>query len=264
MTDAPHATLTRRDGVLTVTFDRQDKLNAISPQMAGMLRNAVRTLASDEDLRVLVIRAVGPYFTAGIDITHIDIADRTPSQYRRDCLEHTSLYDEFESIDKPIVLAAQGHCFGAGVEMAASCDFRFAATRATFQLPEINLAVIPGSGGISRVTRLVGPQWAKWLAMAGQPVDAERALAIGLVHEVCPAEELHDRVDGFAAQLAALPREAVGVAKLTVDLCANADPASARHIEHAANAVLVSGDEHKRRVAAFNERGKRGGNPTGG
>lgn len=260
MTDAPHAALTRRDGVLTVTFDRQDKLNAISPQMAEMMREAVRTLASDEELRVLVIRAVGAYFTAGFDITHINVADRTPSQYRRECLEHTSLYDALESIDKPVVLAAQGPCFGAGVEMAASCDFRFASTTATFQLPEINLAVIPGSGGISRVTRLVGPQWAKWLAMAGQPIDAERALAIGLVHEVCPAEELHDRVDAFAGQLAALPREAVGVAKLTIDLCTGADPASARHIEHTANAVLAFGDEHKRRVTAFNERNKRRGN----
>ena len=257
MSDAPHATLSSRDGVLTVTLDRQDKLNAISPQMTELLWEAVRALASDEDLRVLVIRALGSYFTAGIDITHIDITDRTPSQYRRDYLEHTRLYDEFESIDKPIVLAAQGRCFGAGVEMAASCDFRFAATTATFQLPEINLAVIPGSGGISRVTRLVGPQWAKWLAMAGQPIDAERALAIGLVHEVCPADELHDRVDAFADQLATLPREAVGVAKLTVELCANADPASARHVEQIANAVLAFGDEHKRRVAAFNEPRKR-------
>jgi enoyl-CoA hydratase/carnithine racemase len=263
MTDAPHATLSSRDGVLTATFDRQDKLNAISPEMTALLWEAVRALAADDDLRVLVIRAVGSYFTAGIDITHIDISDRTPSQYRRDYLEHTGLYDAFETIDKPIVLAAQGPCFGAGVEMAASCDFRFAAATATFQLPEINLAVIPGSGGISRVTRLVGPQWTKWLAMAAQPIDAERALAIGLVHEIYPLEDLHDRVDAFAIQLARLPREAVGVAKLTVDLCANADPASARHVEQLANAVLAFGDEHKRRVAAFNERNKRGGK-TGG
>lgn len=263
MTDAPHATFSNHDGVVTVTFDRQAKLNAISPQMTELLWEAVRTLDGDEDVRVMVICAVGPYFTAGIDITHIDISERTPSQYRRDYLEHTRLYDEFESIDKPIVLAAQGTCFGAGVEMAVSCDFRFAATTATFQLPEINLAVIPGSGGISRITRIVGPQWAKWLAMAAQPIDAERALAIGLVHEVCPADELHDRVDAFAKQLAGLPREAVGVAKLTVDLCANTDPASARHVEQLANAVLAFGDEHKGRVAAFNERSRRRSKTSG-
>jgi enoyl-CoA hydratase/carnithine racemase len=264
MTDTPPASLTGRDGVLTVTFDRQDKLNAINPPMTALLWEAVRALQSQEDLRVLVIRAVGPYFTAGIDITHIDISERTPSQYRRDYVEHTRLYDELEAIDKPVVLAAQGPCFGAGVEMAVSCDFRFAADAATFQLPEINLAVIPGSGGISRLTRLVGPQWAKWLAMAAQPIDAARALTIGLVHEVWPVDELHDRVEAFANQLAGLPREAVGVAKLAVDLCANTDPASARHVEQLANAVLAFGDEHKRRVAAFNERRARHTDSDGG
>lgn len=85
-----------------------------------------------------------------------------------------------------------------------------------------------------------------------------------LVHEVYPAEELHDRVDAFAKEPAGLPHEAVGVAKLTVDLCANADPTSARHVEQLANSVLAFGDEHKGRVAAFNERSTRRGNTGGG
>jgi enoyl-CoA hydratase/carnithine racemase len=256
MTDKPHAHLTEQDGVVTVTFDRPDKLNAISAEMTSLLWEAVRELQSRDDLSVLVIRAVGPYFTAGIDISGIDISERTPSQYLRDYREHTSLYDAFEALDRPIVLAAQGRCFGAGVEMAASCDFRFASPSATFQLPEINLAVIPGSGGISRVARLVGQQWAKWLAMAAQSIDAERALAIGLVHEVYPEDEFHDRVHEFAKQLAGLPHQAVGIAKLAVDLCANTDPASARQVEQIANAVLTFGDEHKQRVTEFNERSR--------
>lgn len=257
MTDMPHADLTERDSVMTLTFDRPDKLNAISAEMTGLLWDAVRAMEARDDLRVLVIRAVGSYFTAGIDIAGIDISERTPSQYRRNYLEHTSLYDAFEALDKPIVLAVQGHCFGAGVEMAASCDFRFATPAATFQLPEINLAVIPGSGGISRVARLVGPQWAKWLAMAGQSIDAERAFAIGLVHEVYADEGFHDQVHEFAKKLAGLPRQAVGIAKLAVDVCANTDLASARQVEQIANAVLAFGDEHKERVREFNERSRR-------
>jgi enoyl-CoA hydratase/carnithine racemase len=257
MTDSPHAGLAERDGIATLTFDRQDKLNAISAQMTELLWDAVRAMETRDDLGVLVIRAVGPYFTAGIDISGIDVSERTPSQYRRDCREVSSLYDAFEALDKPIVLAVQGHCFGAGVEMAASCDFRFATPAATFQLPEINLAVIPGSGGISRVARLVGPQWAKWLAMAGQSVDAERALSIGLVHDLYPDDGFHDQVHAFARHLAALPRQAVGVAKLAIDLCSSTDLASARQAEQLANAVLALGDEHKDRVAGFNERSRK-------
>jgi enoyl-CoA hydratase len=254
MTEAPHATLTQQDSVLTLTFDRQDKLNAISGAMTDLLWEAVRRLATDDDLGVLVIRAIGPYFTAGIDIGEIVISERTPSQYLRDYRKHTKLYDELETIDKPVVLAAQGRCFGAGVEMAVSCDFRFASATATFQLPEINLGVIPGSGGTSRLSSLVGPQWAKWLAMAGQPIDAQRALMIGLVHDVYPDEEFHDRVHEFATQLASLPREAVGIAKVAIDTCTKTDPASARQIEQLANMTLAFGDEHKQRVAAFNVR----------
>jgi enoyl-CoA hydratase len=257
MTDAPDARLDERDGVITVTFDRPHKLNAISPQMTALLWEAVRALESRNDLGTMVIQAIGPYFTSGIDISGIDISERTPSEYRRDYREHTALYDAFEAVAKPIILAAQGHCFGAGVEMAASCDFRFATPGATFQLPEINLAVIPGSGGVSRVTRLVGPQWTKWLAMAGRPVDANRAVAIGFVHELYAQDEFEAKVHEFAEHLAKLPREAVGMAKLAVDICTTTDPASARQVEQIANAVLAFGDEHKQRVAEFNDRESR-------
>jgi enoyl-CoA hydratase/carnithine racemase len=262
MTDTSHAHLIEKDGVVTVTFDRPDKHNAISDEMTGLLWDAVRALKNRDDLGALVIRAKGPYFTAGIDISGIDISKRSPSQYLRDYREHTALYDAFEQLDRPVILAAQGHCFGAGVEMAASCDFRFAAPSATFRLPEIHLAVIPGSGGISRLSRLVGPQWVKWLAMAGQSLDAGRAREIGLVHEIYPDAEFHDRVHAFAKHVAGLPRQAVGIAKLAVDLCENTDPASARQVEQIANAVLAFGDEHKQRVSEFSERNRNRQQPS--
>lgn len=251
------ATLTEHDAVLTVTLDRPDKRNAISNEMTAVLWDSVRTVATREDLRVLVIQAVGEYFTAGIDVGEIVVSERSLSQYRRDYRDHTLLYDEFEALDKPVILAAQGPCFGAGLEMATSCDFRFASAAATFALPEIHLAVIPGSGGTSRLTKLVGPQWAKWLAMAGQTIDAERALAIGLVHDVYPADGFHDRVHEFAQKLVTLPREALGIAKVAIDMCAEADPRSARYVEQLANAALALGPEHKQRVAAFAERSAR-------
>lgn len=249
-----HAFVDDADAVLTVTFDRQDKLNAISPQMTGILWDALGALAERDDLRALVIQAIGPYFTSGYDVTEFVDTDRPPSAYRRHYLEHHRLYDAMEELDKPIILAAQGTCLGAGIEMSGSCDFRFASADATFRLPEINLAVIAGSGGTSRITRLLGPHWAKWLAMASQTVDAERALMIGLVHDVYPTEEFHQRVHEFAAKLATLPREALGLAKIAINMCANTDPATARDVERLANNVLVYGTEYKDRVAAFKRR----------
>jgi enoyl-CoA hydratase len=241
MNAAPsQATVQQTDGILTVTFDRDAKLNAISPEMTELLWSSVRRLADDDAIRVLVITAVGRYFTAGIDLASPQpgTVARTGQEFRRLYRRHHLLYDEMEATEKPIILAAQGPCLGAGLEMACSCDFRFASPLTQFALPEVKLGVIAGSGGTSRLTRLIGPHWAKWLAMAGRNVDAERALAIGLVHDVFAAETFSTDVAAFAAELAALPAEALGAAKLVVDMTAAADRETARQIERFANTHL--------------------------
>lgn len=245
----------RRDeneGVVTITFTRDEKRNAISPEIFAGIEQAARDLAERDDLRVLVITAEGRYFSAGIDITSIpetlglgtDGVARGSNmryQYRRQARH--DFYDLLESIEKPIVHAAQAPCLGTGLEMAVSCDFRLASERTTYSLPEIqNIGMIPGSGGISRLTRLVGPHWAKWLAMAGEVIDAQEAKAMGLVHAVYPEAEFPARVQGFARRLAGLPREALGVAKLAVDACADVDRRTARDVERIANSLLMHDD----------------------
>jgi enoyl-CoA hydratase len=252
------------DGVVTVTFTRDDKLNAVSARMFEVLEAAVTDLAEREDLRVLLIAAEGRYFTAGVDIGDLS-ADlgRDASgvvqgsilrrQYRKGA--HHDLFDFIEAIEKPVVLAAQGPCWGVGVELGASCDFRLAGERATFSLPEVeNLAVIPGSGGVSRLTRLVGPHWAKWLAMAGQTVDARQALAMGLVHAVHADDELAPAAQAFALRLAGLPGEAVGVAKMAIDAAAEVDRRTAREVDRLAQTALMTSRDYLDRVAAFNAR----------
>lgn len=253
---SPHTRITQAEGVITVTFDRQDKLNAISPQMTALLWDAIRALGDRDDLRVLVITGVGRYFTAGIDLNH-PAADRRGGQlpsdvaYRRTYRRHHQLYDELEAVEKPVILAAQGGCLGAGVEMAASCDFRFAARSAFFQLPEVGLGVIAGSGGTSRLTRIVGPHWGKWMAMAAERVSADQALAIGFVHQVFPDETFPAEVDRFARKLAGLPQEAIGAAKLVVDAAADVDRTTQRNIDRLANTSLAGRADFAERTAQF-------------
>jgi enoyl-CoA hydratase len=257
MTDAPwdsEARLDRDGTVLTLTFTRDAKLNAVSPPMLDALRAAVEQLADDTAVRVLVVTGEGRYFTAGMDAFRSGEAlglladDSTAgSEFRHHYRKLHRLFDELEAIEKPVVLAAQGPCLGVGVELGVSCDFRLASDRATFGLPEIpNLAVLPGSGGISRLTRLVGPHWARWLAMAAQTVDAEEALRIGLVHRVIPHDRFGAEVAAFARHLAELPAEAVGLAKLTIDAAADTDRTTARNVDRIANTLLVLSEEHRR------------------
>ncbi|MET0146678.1 MAG: enoyl-CoA hydratase/isomerase family protein [Ilumatobacteraceae bacterium] len=246
------------DGIVTVTWTRDEKLNAVSDGMIDFLRDAVTDLADREDLRALVITAEGRYFTAGKDIGRMGAPARSGVMLRRNYRRMHELFDEMEKIEKPIVLAAQGPCLGVGVEMSASCDFRFASPRAHFGLPEVpNLAVLPGSGGISRLTRIIGPHWARWIAMAGENISADLALTIGYVHHIFPDEGFHEAVHAWVRKLIVNSPEALGLAKLVIDAAVDSDRRTARHIDRIANTQLISSQEHFDKVAAFNTRSKR-------
>jgi enoyl-CoA hydratase len=252
------------DGVVTVTFTRDAKMNAVTPEMFEVLATAVRDLGDQDHLRVLVITAEGRYFTSGLDYASLrtNVGEGTDGvirgsnirrQYRAEA--HHDLFDEIEEVEKPVILAAQAHCFGVGIELGASCDFRLASDAATFGLPEVaNLAVIPGSGGISRLTRLVGPHWARWLAMAGERVDAQEAKAIGLVHAVYAADEFTERVGEFARRLAGMPREALGLAKVAIDAAESIDRRTAREFDRLAQSLLFTSPDFRERVEAFGKR----------
>jgi enoyl-CoA hydratase/carnithine racemase len=244
VSERPHASIDEHDGIVTVTIDRQDKRNAISAQVTALLWEATNALADRDDLRCLVITGRGRYFTAGLDLSapgghrpgNPETRHLHPGwNFRRNYRSHHLLYDELEAIEKPVILAAQGICLGAGVEMAASCDFRFCTPDAEFRLPEVELGAIAGSGGTSRLTRLIGPAWGKWMAMAGMAVGAEQARTIGLVHDVFPAATFLDEVYAFCRRLMALPAEALGLAKLAVDIHADVhDRTVQRHVDRLA------------------------------
>ena len=237
----PHATITEDGGIITVTIDRQDKLNAISPEVTELFWQAANALADRDDLRCMVIAAKGRYFTAGLDLAtgggnrpgNPDTQHLHPGwNFRRNYRSHHLLYDEFEAIEKPIVLAVQGICLGAGIEMGMSCDFRFCTPTAEFEVPEVRLGALAGSGGTSRLARMVGPAWAKWLAMAGMRIDAPRALMIGLVQEIFPEETFLDDVYAFCRRLIEIDPEVLGLAKLAVDISTDVqDRTVQRHVD---------------------------------
>jgi enoyl-CoA hydratase/carnithine racemase len=173
---------------------------------------------------------------------------------RRNGRRMHEVFDRIEAVEKPVVIAAQGPCWGAGLELAVSCDFRLAAHHSTFALPEIRLGLVPSSGGVSRLTRLVGTGWARWLAMAGRVISADQALSIGLAHDVYPVEEFDERVQSFVDELCALPAEAVGLAKIAIGVCAELGPERGRDVERLTAGIVVSTSEYRERIKAFVER----------
>ncbi len=247
-----------KDGILVITFNRPEKYNAITLAMLKTLSQAVDRFRDDDALRVLLLRATGRYYSAGLDLGE-GLAPKTTSGfsfrnwYRRDIHR---LFDEIEAIEKPIVSAIQGPCLGGALEMALSCDFRLAATSARFGLPETSIGVLPGSGGMSRLTRLVGSAETKWLVMADQTISAKRALRVGLVHELYADDAFEQAYTAFAQTLKSMPQEVVGAGKVAIDTIEDVDRATARQIERLSNTPLSQSAEHRRLIEAFLDRKK--------
>lgn len=251
--------LIEADGpVLILTFNRPNKYNAITNSMFDGLYSAFKLFRDDAALRVFLIRSTGKYFSAGYDITAIEPAKPGESarQFRQrygQAARHW-LWDEFENLEKPVVVAHQGPCLGGALEMSLSCDFRLASDAANYALPELNFGAIPGSGGTSRLVRTVGAHWARWLIMANLPMNPERALSAGLIHEIYPAEEFDEKVAAFCRHLAAQPPEALGSAKLAIELAKDLDRTQGRNVERLINSSLNGGEEQDRLFEAFRAR----------
>ena len=247
----------RHDRIAILRLDRPDNLNAWNQDMRGELRDAVRTMVEDDDLRVLIITGTGRAFSAGEDVRGMgDLTAVGPKGFRRRVRMIHNVFDEIEQMEVPVIAAINGVAAGGGLELALSCDFRFAADGARLGLPEGNVGLIPGSGGISRLVKLVGPSRAKRLIMTGEILDADAAFALGLVDEVVPAAELIDHCVAFAETLAARAPLAIGMAKLIVNQCLNVDLETGRNLERIGQSVLKQTADHKEGAAAFVEKRK--------
>ncbi len=200
------------DGVAWLTLNRPAVLNALNLEMRDALWETLLALRDDPDVRVAVICGAGERaFSAGADISEFGTAP-SYAEARRARLER-DVWGLMLSITKPLVAAIHGFAFGAGCEMALCCDIRIAADDARFALPEVKLGYIPSAGGTQTLPRTVPPGVAREMVLSGEPISAQRALAIGLVTRVVPRARLRDDAAAVAAQLASQPQDALRAAK---------------------------------------------------
>ena len=247
MTENPHLLVEQHGAILIATLNRPEKLNAITSQTMQLFESALHHFRDASELKVMLIRATGRYFCSGVDMR--DNSDEPPTvaksgvevreRHRLKTLGMHRIYDEMEHIEKPIVVAHQAACVGGGLEMSLSCDFRLAAQSASYAFPEGKFGVLPASNGVSRLTRIVGPHWARYLIMANLPASAERALTMGLVHEVYPDETFENDVLAFCQHLANQHAEQMGTAKIAIEMAHELGRDQARHVERMANSVLM-------------------------
>jgi enoyl-CoA hydratase len=251
MSEEPHLLVdVVEDNILVATFNRPDKLNAMSLELMRTLEDAVTRYRETPELRVFLIKSHGRYFSAGADLKEglKNAGGSVPKptrgsqireQHRRLPSGMRRVWDEMEGMEKPFVVAHHARCVGGSLEMSLSCDFRLAAKSASYAFPEAKFGVLPATNGVSRLVRIVGPHWARLMITANMPVDADEARIMGLVHKVYPDETFEDDVLAFCRHLARQDPELVGASKVAIELAADLGVHQAASVERLVNSSLM-------------------------
>lgn len=202
-------TTTAQGGVFTVTLDRPDKLNAITPRMHVALAEAFDRFAADDALQVCVVRGAGERaFCAGSDLTSFD-AEGAGAYPQTGYAGLAQRYD----LAKPVIAAVDGVCLGGGFELALSCDIIIASDKAVFGLPEPKVGLIAIGGGIHRLVRQAGLKQAMLPLLTGRNISAQQGLAMGFVSELVAPEALDAAVAEACRQIIACAPLAVRLSK---------------------------------------------------
>jgi len=241
------------DGVVLITIQRPEKLNALNNATMEELDDAFRRVEEEHDHRGLILTGAGEKaFVAGADIN--ELSEATPLEGKARCLRDQAIMRRLESSSKPSIAAINGYALGGGLELAMCCTLRVAASTAKLGLPEIKIGVFPANGGTQRLPRLVGRGRALEMMLTGKPIDAAEAFRIGLVnHVVEPAALLGFSRDLLRSILANGP-----VAAACILECVNASQQCAiddgLRLEAACYAAVSSSDDRREGTRAFLEK----------
>ena len=178
-----------QDGILTITINREDKLNALNLKLFSELKDVVANAEGNKGIKGVIITGKGSKaFAAGADIA--EFADFEAAKGKEMAAGGHDVLNSIERGSKPYIAAVNGFALGGGCELAMACHLRIASEEAKFGQPEVNLGIIPGYGGTQRLVQLIGKGKALELLMTGDMIGAEEAHRLGLANHVVPAEEL--------------------------------------------------------------------------
>ncbi len=242
------------EGVLSLTLDNPEKLNALSTACLEQLDQLLTTAKSDSQTKAILLTGKGKAFSAGADIRRLAECDALAGY--EFALMGQSVFHKLEDMGKPSLAAVNGYCFGGGCELAMSASLRMASTNAVFGQPEIKLGVIPGYGGTQRLARLIGKGRAIDLCLTGRSIDAQTALDWGLVTEIAPCEDLQFRAMSLLKELAMMPAVAMEAILSTIHHGYDLSLPDALHLEASHFARTCATQDKQEGVSAFLEKRK--------
>jgi len=243
-------TVERDEAIAVVLLNRPQQLNALSDGLMDELVSTLHELDADEGVRCIVLGGSERAFAAGADIGELARSSAIELYYAR----RVERWDAIRNLWTPLVAAVSGYCLGGGCELAMSCDLIVASETARFGQPETSLGIIPGAGGTQRLTRAVGKSVAMDVILSGRMLDADEALAAGLVARVVVKEAWLDEAKRVARDIAAKGPVATRLAKEAVDRAYEATLQLGLEYERRALYLAFASEDAREGLTAFTEK----------
>jgi 2-(1,2-epoxy-1,2-dihydrophenyl)acetyl-CoA isomerase len=241
-------------GVATIVLDRPEVMNALNDELGGELLDAVGKTTQDEQVRCIVLTGAGRAFCAGEDLGALAAeyeSGESPGLGQTLVDRYNPLIRAIRGAPKPVVAALNGVAAGAGASIALACDFRIASEHAKLILAFIKVGLVPDSGGLWFLARMVGVARAWELAATGSPVAAPEALALGLVNKVVAADDFEGEWKEFAQTLATGPTRAFALTKSLLEAAATKSLDEQLDLEVQAQSEAGRTSDHLEGVRAF-------------
>ncbi len=238
--------------IALIELNRPKELNALNLQLMQELKETLKELDQDDSVRVIVITGDKRAFAAGADIKQM--ANKTTVDMLQ--TDQFSTWDQIRKTRKPLIAAVSGFALGGGCELAMTCDMIVASETAQFGQPEIKIGVIPGAGGTQRLTKAIGKARAMEMVLTGKFIDAEEALAFGLINKVVPVELYLIEAINLAKKIAKMSPIATMLAKESINRSFETHLDEGLHFERKNFYLTFSSEDQKEGMQAFVEKRK--------
>jgi enoyl-CoA hydratase/carnithine racemase len=247
----------------TITLNRENKRNALNYKIFSQLSDILDEISVDKNVRVVLIRAAGDHFSAGIDLNLLAGQDPDAPRFSfepapfRYMLKHVlqPIFTRLATLEKPTIAIIDGMCLGSGFELVLACDFRYATKSAIFQMKETQVGIIPDLGGISRILPLVNTSHAKEICLAARPITAEDGFRMGFLNGIAEdMDGVQNLVLSLINDLILAAPIAYGMGKQVINKIQGKSIAEGLDESAAANSVLFNTRDFRRGLSAMMEK----------